>query len=335
MALCDRLEARRAEREATRDRMAAASLVRLNDPDPNPVVFRKHAAFAIENLTPLTTRRDQIKALRQTILNLAVRGKLVEQDPADEPAAELLERIAAEKARLVRDKKIRVRRARMPAICSDVPFDLPTGWSPTKIEQIIVEIQTGPFGSSLHQSDYQLGGTPVINPASIQNERIIPVGKMAVGPVTLERLASFKLQVGDIIMGRRGEMGRCAVVSKYEIGWLCGTGSLILRTLEYIYPRFLSMLIGSPFSRHYLGGTAVGTTMQNLNQTILLNLSFGIPLLAEQHRIVARVDGLMALCDRLEKNLAGGDDTRRRLLDALLHEVLPAGQSTLHTGVAN
>ena len=335
MALCARLEARRAEREATRDRVAMASLVRLNDPDPDPVVFRKHAAFAIENLTPLTSRRDQIKALRQTILNLAVRGKLVEQDPADEPAAELLERIAAEKARLVRDKKIRVRRARMPAICSDVPFDLPTGWSPTKIEQIIVEIQTGPFGSSLHQSDYQLGGTPVINPASIQNERIIPVGKMAVGPVTLERLASFKLQVGDIIMGRRGEMGRCAVVSKYEIGWLCGTGSLILRTLEYIYPRFLSMLIGSPFSRHYLGGTAVGTTMQNLNQTILLNLSFGIPPLAEQHRIVARVDGLMALCDRLEKNLSGGDDTRRRLLDALLHEVLPAGQSTLHTGVAN
>ena len=206
MALCDRLEAARTEREATRDRVAAASLVRLNDPDPDQVVFRNHAAFAIENLPPLTTRRDQIKALRQTILNLAVRGKLVPQDPNDEPASELLERIAAEKARLVRDKKIRVRRARMPAICSDVPFDLPTGWSPAKIEQIIVEIQTGPFGSSLHQSDYQLGGTPVINPASIQNERIIPVEKMAVGPVTLERLASFKLQVGDIIMGRRGEM---------------------------------------------------------------------------------------------------------------------------------
>ena len=92
MALCDRLEATRTERETTRDRMAAASLIRLNDPDPDPVVFRNHAAFALENLAPLTTRTDQIKALRQTILSLAVRGKLVEQNPNDEPASELLKR---------------------------------------------------------------------------------------------------------------------------------------------------------------------------------------------------------------------------------------------------
>ena len=95
MALCDRLEAARTERETTRDRLAAASLVRLNDPDPDPAIFRNHAAFAVANLSPLTTRRDQIKALRQTILNLAVRGKLVEQDSNDEPASELLKRIAA------------------------------------------------------------------------------------------------------------------------------------------------------------------------------------------------------------------------------------------------
>ena len=323
MALCDRLEAARVEREATRDRLSAASLARLNTPDPDRKVFQGHAAFALENLAPLTTRLDQIKTLRQTILNLAVRGKLVEQDPNDEPASELLKRIAAEKMRLVREKKrTRVRRASTPAICSYVPFDLPAGWSPVKIEQILVEIQTGPFGSSLHQSDYQLGGTPVINPASIQNERIVPVDKMAVGPVTLERLASFKLRTGDVIMGRRGEMGRCAVVSERESGWLCGTGSLILRALEYIYPRFLSMLIGSPFSRQYLGETAVGTTMQNLNQTILLNLSFGIPPLTEQHRIVAKVDELMVLCDRLEASLADSDTTRQRLLETLLHEAL-------------
>ena len=80
MALCDRLEVARTEREATRDRLAAASLARLNAPDPDPATFRDHAAFALANLTPLTTRRDQVKALRQTILNLAVRGKLVAQD---------------------------------------------------------------------------------------------------------------------------------------------------------------------------------------------------------------------------------------------------------------
>ena len=322
MALCDQLEAARTERETTRNRLTAASLARLNAPDPDPTTFQNHAAFALENLTPLTTRPDQLKALRQTILNLAICGKLVEQDSNDEPASELLRKIAAEKARLVRMKKIKARRETKPAISSDVDFTMPAGWSPVRIEQILIEMQTGPFGSSLHQSDYQLGGVPVINPASIQNERIVPISKMAVGPTTLARLASFQLQTDDIIMGRRGEMGRCAVITERERGWLCGTGSLILRVSKFIYPRFLSMLIGSPFSRQYLSGTAVGTTMQNLNQTILLNLTLGLPPLAEQHRIVAKVDELMALCDRLEQSLATGDYARRRLLEIVLHDAL-------------
>ncbi|MEI6987441.1 MAG: restriction endonuclease subunit S, partial [Rhodospirillaceae bacterium] len=184
------------------------------------------------------------------------------------------------------------------------------------------ELQTGPFGSSLHQSDYVPGGTPVINPASLQDGRIIPIEKMAVGPVALERLSSFKLCPGDIVMARRGEMGRCALVSDAEAGWLCGTGSLILRPSTIIYGPFLVLLIGSPTSRKYLSGTAVGTTMQNLNQSILTNLPFGLPPLAEQHRIVAKVDELMALCDSLEASIGNADDTRSRLLSALLHDAV-------------
>ena len=90
MALCDRLETAQAEREATRDRLAAACLARLNEPDPE--TFRDDARFALNNLAALTTRSDQISQLRQMILNLAVRGKLVRQDPKDEPASELLYR---------------------------------------------------------------------------------------------------------------------------------------------------------------------------------------------------------------------------------------------------
>ena len=323
--LCDRLEAARAEREATRDRMATASLACLNASDPDPATFQNHATFALNNLTPLTTRPDQIKALRQTILNLAVRGKLVPQDPNDEPASELLKRIEKEKKSLIRSGIIMGSKRSSPAIIDDLVFDLRAGWVPTKFWQILVELQTGPFGSTLHQSDYEKGGTPVVNPASIQNERIVPIEKMAVGPATLRRLATFRLGQGDIVMGRRGEMGRCAEVTQRDNGWLCGTGSLILRLPKCVYPRFFVMLLGSPYAREYLGSSSVGATMQNLNQSILLNLAIGLPPLPEQYRIVAKVDELMALCDRLEASLTTGDETRGRLVEALLHETLVQG----------
>ena len=128
MALCDRLEEGRTERETTRDRLAAASLARLNAPDPDPEAFQDHAAFALDNLRPLTTRPDQIKALRQTILNLAVRGKLVEQDPNDEPAAELLQRIAAEKKRLVKSGEIRKSPPFTPVVPAEQLFAVPVSW---------------------------------------------------------------------------------------------------------------------------------------------------------------------------------------------------------------
>lgn len=82
------------------------------------------------------------------------------------------------------------------------------------------------------------------------------------------------------------------------------------------------MLIGSPYVRKYLGGSAVGATMQNLNQSILLKMSIGLPPLAEQRRIVAKVDELMALCDRLEASLVRGEETRGRLVEAVLYDTL-------------
>ena len=264
---------------------------------------------------------DAVPRLRRFILDLAVRGKLVKQDPNDESASELLKQIEAEKARLVKGGRISKAKPHTPAGVDELAFDLMPGWQAARVSQILVELQTGPFGSSLHQSDYQKGGVPVINPASIQNERLVPIDSMAVGPATLERLATFRLRAGDIVMGRRGEMGRCAVVTEQEDGWLCGTGSLILRLPECVYPQFFVTLIGCPFVREYLSGSAVGATMQNLNQSILLNLVVGLPPLAEQHRIVAKVDELMALCDRLEAAQTEREGRRDRLVAASLHRL--------------
>jgi type I restriction enzyme S subunit len=321
MALCDRLEAARAERESRRDRLVAASLHRLNN-GADADEFREHIGFHLRHLPLLTTRPEHIQQLRQTILNLAVRGKLVPQDPKDEPSSELLKRIQAEKEKLGREGKTSRPKPVSAAEADELGFQLMPGWSAARISQILLELQTGPFGSSLHQSDYQVGGVPVINPASIKNERLFPIDGMAVGTATLMRLATFKLRAGDIVMGRRGEMGRSAIVTEQEDGWLCGTGCLILRLPECLSARFLVKVIGSPLVRKYLGGSAVGITMQNLNQSILLNLAIGVPPLAEQRRIVAKVEELMALCDRLETQLTTTQAESRRLLEAVLHEAL-------------
>ena len=288
-----------------------------------------NANLLLSHFDRIADAPDAVPRLRRLILDLAVRGKLVPQDPNDESAAELLKRIAAEKVRLVEEGKIRKRRSTESATPNELAFGLPSGWAVAKFSDVLIELQTGPFGSSLHQNDYEMGGTPVINPASMQDGKIVPVEKMAVGENTLERLATFKLQAGDIVMGRRGEMGRCAVVTEKEDGWLCGTGSLILRLPDNFYPSYLAMLIGSPHVREYLGGSAVGATMQNLNQSILLKMSIGLPPFVEQHRIVAKVDDLMALCDRLEASLTTRDETRGRLLESVLHEALESGGQTV------
>jgi len=157
---------------------------------------------------------------------------------------------------------------------------------------------------------------------------------MAVSSRTLDRLATFKLRAGNIVLARRGEMGRCAVVRNREDGWLCGTGCLILRLPEGIHSPFLSLLLGSPFVREYLNVSSVGTTMQNLNQAILLNLVIGLPPTAEQHRIVAKVNELMGLCDQLETAREDREQRRSRAAAASLFGVTRATDNVTVRGAA-
>jgi type I restriction enzyme S subunit len=243
---------------------------------------------------------DAVSRMRELVLHLAVTGKLVGQDPNDESGELLLKEINEERLAAVKARQISPMKP-LPAVGEEeLLFELQPGWTAARLIELVMEIQTGPFGSSLHKSDYQLGGIPVINPASLKDGKIVPIDEMAIGHATLKRLEVFKLNAGDIVMARRGEMGRCAIVTKNEAGWLCGTGSLVLRTPRSLFAPYLAMLIGAPMSRTYLGGASVGTTMQNLNQSILARMPVGVPPLVEQKRIVAKVDELMTLCDRLE-----------------------------------
>jgi type I restriction enzyme S subunit len=338
MALCDQLEAARQKREQGRERLLAATLQRLNQPAEDPASFRKDASFALQVLPSLTTTPAQIKQLRQTILNLAVRGKLVEQDPEDEPAEELLAGVAEEKVRKS-SRESRIAGGLLPNDRNYVqPFSLQASWEWTTLEDYALDVSTGPFGSMLHQSDYIVGGVPVVNPSHMVGGRICSDPKVTVSPGMAEQLESYKLAAGDIVMARRGEVGRAALVTEEEEGWLCGTGSFIVRFIPEILRAYVLLFLSTDLARGYLISNAIGTTMTNLNHGILKKTPIPLPPLAEQHRIVAKVDELMALCDQLEQQLSQADQQRRRLLEAVLAEALggrlPTGQEESHAAIA-
>ena len=321
MALCDRLERARANREATRDRLAAAGFARLDAPDPDPMVFRNHVAFALEHLTPLTTRRDQIKALRQTILNLAVRGKLAEQDPNDEPAGELLKRIAKEKARLVKAGEARDKRSLLGVATEDKPFDVPEPWRWVRFANI-VDFSAGRTPSRNDLSFWNTGDHAWVSIADMDDGQVLTTTKETVGDKARELVfRSEPKPPGTIIMSFKLTIG---TIARLGIPAFHNEAIIAIRPhLADLDAYLFKMLPG--FARQ--GGTKGAIKGATLNRESISNILFPLPPLAEQHRIVAKVDELMALCDRLETSLATADDTRCGLLGALLIEALQLGGS--------
>ncbi|OWY08914.1 hypothetical protein B6V74_09610 [Thioclava sp. F42-5] len=325
MALCDRLEEARKTREKVRDKLTAASLARLTAPDTTSEDFPTHAAFALEALPALTTRPDQIKTLRQTILNLAVRGKLVEQDPADEPASELLAAIAVEQKELAKAGKIK-RPKPLPAVDTTLaPFDLPLGWSWARFP----ELGTFGRGKSKHR--------PRNDPALYRDGKVpfIQTGDVARSGGRITSNTGFYNEVGlaQSMLWPRGTMCITIAANIADSGILdfdaCFPDSVVglVPASMFDSARYFEYFIRT--AKANLLEFAPATAQKNINLGILETVLIPLPPLTEQHRIVAKVDALMALCDRLETALAEADTTRTRLLEALLHEALEPATQTL------
>ena len=148
------------------------------------------------------------------------------------------------------------------------------GWPIVTLGEV-AEIRIGPFGSLLHREDYIVGGHALVNPSHIIDGNICTDDNLTVSDEKYEELSAYRLSIGDLVLGRRGEMGRCAVV--YEDGLLCGTGSIIIRPKEKMKPYFLQNIISSPGYKRIIEDKAVGVTMMNLNVPIVSSLT--IPLL--------------------------------------------------------
>lgn len=173
-------------------------------------------------------------------------------------------------------------------------------WEIAKLGNISRNIQTGPFGSQLHQSDYSESGIPVVMPKDLVGGKISEESIARVDKTHVERLCRHKIETGDILYSRRGDVGRCAYVTEKEVGWLCGTGCLrVTIDSEKADSRFVFFQLQHPDTVGWVEKHAVGATMLNLNTTILSSVPIRLPALEIQKRIA---DILSAYDDLIENN---------------------------------
>ncbi|MFM8330498.1 MAG: restriction endonuclease subunit S [Candidatus Methylumidiphilus sp.] len=330
MALCDRLGAAQTERERSRDRLVAASLEQLQnpaDPTPNHPNANPHAAtpaeFAprrealfLQNLASLTTRPAHIKQLRQTILNLAVRGKLVPQDPNDEPVFISLARNDEIRKAIAKQDR-RADSEAQDLLASEARWGVPLSWVWRGLADLALFI------------DYR-GQTPAKVESGV---RLITAKNVKQGFVNLlpeeflaeEAYAKWMTRGipknGDVLFTTEAPMGNAAVVNIPEI-FALAQRVINLRIYGAMNPNFLVLYILSEPFKGILDKTATGLTAKGIKAAKLKRLPIVIPPLPEQNRIVAKVDELMALCDQLETQLASTAADSRRLLEAVLHEAL-------------
>ena len=182
------------------------------------------------------------------------------------------------------------------------PISNPHGFDKVALSEL-AEIKIGPFGSLLHKEDYIEGGHALLNPSHIIDGKVAPDNKLTVSPEKYEELSAYHLKIGDVVMGRRGEMGRCAVVPCD--GYLCGTGSLLIRPKSEVTADYIQKIISFPSFKKTIEDMAVGQTMPNLNVPIVSNFQIIKPPIEVQKSYYAFVEqtdkSKLAIQQSLEK----------------------------------
>lgn len=236
------------------------------------------------------------------LVNGATRQKLTQADmrkmeipfpPLDEQRkiAAVLDKVSSliAKRRQQLDKLDDLVKSRFIEMFGD-PVENPHGFRKVALSEL-AEIKIGPFGSLLHKEDYIEGGHPLLNPSHIVDGKVVPDSKLTISDKKYDELEAYHLHIGDVVMGRRGEMGRCAVVPSE--GFLCGTGSLLIRTKGEVTADYIQKIISFPLFRKTIEDMAVGQTMPNLNVPIVSKFQIIKPPIEVQknyYKFVTQID---------------------------------------------
>jgi len=317
MARCDALEKLRKEREEKRLAVHAAAIKQLLDA-PDGTAWD----FIQQHFGELYTVKENVAELRKAILQLAVMGRLVLQDPTDPPASELLKEIEEEKKRLVKAGKIKTPKPLPPIKPEEVPYELPQEWEWVRLGEILCFGPTNGF--SPRAVDYETPVRSLTLSATTSGVFNGEYSKFIANEIPEE--STLWLEDGDILVQRGNTLEYVGVPAVYRGNskqFIYPDLMMKMRVFDKMCVNYVHRAMSAETSRNYLRNNASGTssTMPKINQGTLCNLPFPLPSQSEQRRIVARIDQLMALCDELEQQIDAASNKRAELLNAVMAQV--------------
>ncbi|ABM03672.1 restriction modification system DNA specificity domain protein [Psychromonas ingrahamii 37] len=322
MLLCDLFEQKTESSIDAHKTLVEVLLTTLTD-SKNSDELNKNWARVSEFFDILFTTEHSIDQLKQTILQLAVMGKLVAQNENDEPASKLLERIAAEKETLIKDKKIKKQKALPPITDEEKPFSVPSGWEWCRIYDASLFTEYGTSEKAFEGND----GVPVLKMGDIQSGKVYHGGQKVV-PSTIKDLPNLYLKYGDILYNRTNSAELVGKTGMFEGDDDIFTfASYLIRIrcdFEKVAPQYLTLSMQTPlFKKTQIDPHVKQQCGQaNVNGTIMKSMLISIPSLSEQYRIVNKVEELMTLCDQLKTRLNESQQSQLHLADALIEQAV-------------
>jgi type I restriction enzyme S subunit len=326
MALCDRMEAEQADAGSAHARLIdtlLGTLTQSTDATDLAASWQRLAA----HFHTLFTTESSLNALKQTILQLALRGKLVPQDPNDEPASDLLTRIAQQRTRLEADGVCKKTKPMQLLGEGKQSHEIPENWLWIRLGNLVIESSAG-WSPSCESRPRKNGEWGVLKVSAVSWGVFNPDENKAL-PSSLEPRSEHEVVSGDFLVSRANTaelVARSVVVEKCPPRLMLSDKIVRLKLSSLADARFINLANSCDRARSYYAAVAGGTSasMKNVSREQILNLAVPLPPLAEQHRIVAKVDELMALCDRLKADLAESRKRQARLASILIETALEA-----------
>ncbi len=322
MTLCDQLENQHNNAAEAHDKLVTHLLGSLTQ-SQNAEDFNSNWLRISEHFDTLFTTEASIDALKQTLLQLAVIGKLVPQDPNDEPASELLKRIQAEKAKLIAEGKIKKDKPLAPITDEDKPFELPQGWQWLRLGSALDITGGVTLGRKLTGTD--LVELPYLRVANVQRGHL-NLDSIKTLEIRQSELSRYQLLKDDLLVTEGGDwdkVGRTATWNA-EIEF-CLHQNHIFRMRNLIKGlscAWIEMYMNSIAKAYFQAASKQTTNLASINMTQLKNCLLAIPALEEQHRIVAKVDELMATCDQLKSRLTAANQLQQKLADVIIEQAV-------------